>query len=193
MRYVPLTALGLLGAVEAAGALNRHAERSELYEQAQTRARLLGRPLLVIGDPDAGAHTRILPAYGCGDECVDLNGCPNCDVSYQVDITRFTGIPDDSRVVFVACVLEYVDDFEAAWSELLRIAGDKDNLFVATVQPWTFTGSLYPGARWHLHERRVTNGRPVYDVGEVTAFDRWMSYGLLGGLLVWALWPKTKT
>jgi len=58
------------------------------------------------------------------------------------------GIVDDSAVVFVSCVLEYVSDPEAALHELRRMAGTRDNLFIVFVEPWTFTAALYPGARW---------------------------------------------
>lgn len=74
-------------------------------------------------------------------------------------------LPDDSRVVFVSCVLEYVDDFNAAWSEICRVAGGKENVFVAIVQPWTLTGSLYPGATWSL-QNVASEGRPQYVASE---------------------------
>jgi hypothetical protein len=32
--------------------------------------------------------------------------------------------------------------------ELRRIAGSPENLFDVSVQPWTLTAALYPGARW---------------------------------------------
>jgi hypothetical protein len=68
----------------------------------------------VIGDPDAGMHTRLMRAYGCGDVCVDLNGCPKCPVTVVADITKgpIPDVADDSAVVFVSCVLEYVSEIE---------------------------------------------------------------------------------
>jgi hypothetical protein len=76
---------------------------------AMERASALGRRLVVIGDPDAGLHTRLMRAYGCGDVCVDLNGCPRCPVTVVADITKgpIADIADDSAVVFVSCVFEY--------------------------------------------------------------------------------------
>jgi hypothetical protein len=63
------------------------------------------------------------------------------------------GIANDSAVVFVSCVLEYVSDPQAAWREVLRMAGSPENVFLVRVQPWTATAALYPGARSTLARR----------------------------------------
>ncbi|MCY1062153.1 methyltransferase domain-containing protein [Nannocystis sp. SCPEA4] len=138
---------GVLG-LEGLAALFRFNARSSLFAAAVARAQALGRPLVVVGDPDAGMHTRLARAYGCGDVCVDLGGCPLCPVAIAADITKPLPFADNSVVVFVACVFEYVDNVEAAYAELLRVAGSPDNLFVVNVQPWTLTAHLYPGANW---------------------------------------------
>lgn len=139
-----------LAAAESLFAAQRWQRRRTLFAAATRRALDLGRPLVVIGDPNAGAHTSLMPAYGCGDLCIDLRGCPRCINHRAADITQgpLAGVADDSAVAFVSCVLEYVDDLESARREILRIAGDPANIFVVTVQPWTFTAALYPGARW---------------------------------------------
>lgn len=82
--------------------------------------------------------------YGCGDITIDLapSKCPN---SIQADITQPLSIADDSVVVVVMCVLEYVSDVNAALAEINRISGG--NLFVVRVEPWTLTSVLYPGAK----------------------------------------------
>jgi hypothetical protein len=146
-------------ALEGLGAWLRFSERSSLFAAAVARAKALGRPLVVIGDPDAGMHTRLARAYGCGDVCVDLNGCPLCPVAIAADITKPLPFADNSVVVFVSCVFEYVDNVEAAYAELLRVAGSPDNLFVVAVQPWTITAHLYPGASWAGH---AVNGRVAF-------------------------------
>ncbi len=81
---------------------------------------------------------------------VDINGCPLCKVVQVADITAgpVRGVADDSAVVFVSCVLEYVNDPAAAVHEFRRMAGSPENLFDVAVQPWTLTAALYPGARW---------------------------------------------
>ena len=78
-----LARLALGGALitEAGMALHRFEARRRAFDSAARRAALLQRPLIVVGDPDAGAHTRIIRAYGCGDLCVDLTGCPLCPVT----------------------------------------------------------------------------------------------------------------
>ena len=78
--------LGLLAVSEVAAALLRQRDRRTTFSAAQARARELGRPLVVVGDPHAGAWTSMMPAYGCGDTCVDINGCPGCQTSHTVDL-----------------------------------------------------------------------------------------------------------
>ena len=157
----------LLGAsllVEGGTALRRFRRRREAFEAAVRRATEIGRPLVVVGDPDAGAHTRLLRAYECGDLCVDLRGCPRCQTMKVADITKgpIDGIADDSAVVFVSCVLEYVADPTAALRELARIAGARENLFLVLVEPWTLTATLYPGARWSgIANERIIAMQPV--------------------------------
>lgn len=156
MNWAAWTLVGV-GVLEGGAALVRHSERTSVFAAAVRRATELGRQLVVVGDPDAGLHTRIVRAYGCGDVCVDLNGCPACPTAIAADITKPLPFADNSVVVFVSCVLEYVPKMEAAYRELLRVAGDVTNLFVVTVQPWTVTATLYPGATWRgmSHDGRV--------------------------------------
>lgn len=150
LRTIARVAFAGLAAAEAGFAMQRWQRRRTAFAAAARRALDLGRPLVVVGDPHAGAHTSLMPAYGCGDLCIDLRGCPRCESYRAADITRgpIAGIADDSAVVFVSCVFEYVDDLEAARREIWRIAGDPTNVFAVTVQPWTLTAALYPGARW---------------------------------------------
>jgi len=149
-------ATALIGSTVVGGAA-RWQERRVVFEEAQRRAAATGRRLVVVGDPHAGMQTRVLPAYGCGDVCVDLTGCPACPpgVGVATDITRdrIDRVPDDSAVVYVSCVLEYVSDPEAAVRELMRMAGSQENLFVVSVQPWTLAATFYPGARQTVTRR----------------------------------------
>jgi hypothetical protein len=117
------------------------------------------------------------------DFCVDMNGCPRCEHHAAADITRgpIPGLADDSAVVFVSCVLEYVEDVAAAMAEVRRIAGSDDNLFIVTVQPWTFTAALYPAAR-HA-------GSTAAAMRPVTAGHKFAASALLGALLAAALIP----
>jgi len=191
MRLHNLARLLLGGVVIAEGslALRRFEVRRRRYEAAVGRASELGRPLVVVGDPDAGAHTRLLRAYGCGDLCVDLRGCPRCEVMQAVDLTQGTleGVANDSAVVYVSCVLEYVVDPEAVLRELYRMAGSPENLFLVLVEPYSLTAALYPGARWTGVDREE-------DVAlyPVTLPRKIATAGGLAGLLALALCSRTQ-
>lgn len=166
-------------ALEGFGALHRFRAREVLYREASARALALRRPLVVVGAPRAGFHTKLVPAYGCGDICVDLEGC-ECPISIQADLTKgpVPQIPSDSGVVFCSCVLEYTTDPYAAWSELLRIAGSSDRVYLVTVEPWTLTSVLYPEARWTI----VRKGAEIQ--AEPISFWRKAAYATAVGALV---------
>jgi hypothetical protein len=185
--------LGYAGVIEGTAALIRFRERTAAFELAMERATALGRRLVVIGDPDAGLHTRLLRAYGCGDVCVDANGCPKCPVTVVADITRgpIPDLADDSAVVFVSCVFEYVAELEAALREVSRIAGSPENVFVVTVQPWTLTARLYPGARWRGTVSTTAGGQSV-DMQRVGLEEKLILTGALGLALAAAFWPTRR-
>ena len=83
--------------------------------------------------------------YGCGDVTIDLAPSSSCPVYLRRDITQTLPFKTDSVVVFESCVLEYVDDADAAVAELKRISGD--HVFSVRVEPWTLTSRLYPGTK----------------------------------------------
>lgn len=118
----------------------RRGQRESKYNDAMNAARALGRPLVVVGAPDGG----ITSGYGCGDVTVDI--CDSsCPTSMKADITRPLPFAPNSVVIFVSCVLEYVDDYDAAMKELMRVSGGY--LYIVRVEPWTLTAYLYPGAK----------------------------------------------
>ena len=158
--------LGYAALVESGAAMIRFRERTVAFMSAMERAVALGRRLVVIGDPDAGMHTRV------------------------ADITKGP-IPElaaDSSVVFVSCVLEYVPDLEAALTEIARIAGSADNVFIVNVQPWTLTARLYPNARW----RGTTSVGSKVDMHPVGLDEKLMATGVVGALAAAAFWPRGK-
>lgn len=184
--------LAYVALVEGCAAMIRFRERSLAFRTAAERAEALGRRLVVIGDPDAGFHTRLMRAYGCGDVCVDMNGCPRCPVTVVADISKkIPGVDDDSAVVFIACVLEYVADLNAALAEVLRIAGSHDNIFLVFVQPWTLTARLYPGARWRGAADR--SGDPVVAMTAVSLEEKVITSAALGALAATAFWPQGRS
>lgn len=144
-----LWTLAALGAWEGGWWLRRRSLRSSTFDEAKAQAKRLGRPLVVVGAPDGG----VTSGYGCGDVTIDIvkSDCPN---SIQADITKGIPLADDSAVVFVSCVLEYVGDYDAAMRELCRVSGG--NLYVVRVEPWTLTAYFYPGAKRRVDMKRVS-------------------------------------
>ena len=135
-----------LGAWELAWWARRRARRASQYQAARRAADALRRPLVLIGAPDGG----VTSGYPCGDVTIDLapSSCPN---AIQADITQGTPFADDSCVVFVSCVLEYVSDAQAAIREIERISGG--HAYYCGVEPVTLTAYLYPGAKRTLPAR----------------------------------------
>ena len=138
-----LIGVSLVAAWEGAWWVRRRHLRGAQYECARREATRLGKPLVVVGAPDSGPTS----GYGCGDVTVDVakSSCPN---AIQADITKPLPFADNSVVVFVSCVLEYVSNYDAAMAELRRIAGK--NLYIVRVEPWTLAGWFYPGTRRQL-------------------------------------------
>ena len=192
-KHLARIGLGYAALVEGGAALVRFRERTAAFKAATERAAALGRRLVVIGDPDAGLHTRLLRAYGCGDVCVDQNGCPKCPVTVVADITKgpIQEIADDSAVVFVSCVLEYVVDLQAALAEVARMAGSSTNVFIVTVQPWTLTARLYPGARWRGSTAPAGESHAV-QMTPVSLDEKLAATAALATLATVAFWPRRR-
>lgn len=131
---------GCLSAWEAGWWLERRRRRTVVYTYASNIARVLGRPLVVLGAPDAGSTS----GYGCGDVTVDLVGS-SCPRSIRADVTRGLPFAPNSVVVFCSCVLEYVSNERAAIAEISRVSGGY--AYYVGVEPWTLASRLYPGAR----------------------------------------------
>jgi len=115
-------------------------DRRVLYDSAEKHARLVGKPLLVVGHP-RGRH-------GCGDINIDIaNGhITECPSFIQVDVEDLHIFMDKQfGSVFVSHVLEHVDDIEKAFAELCRVA---DKVFVAYPDWYAFGAYLYPGHKW---------------------------------------------
>ena len=135
-----------LGAWELPGGRAAAPAGASQYQAARAAADALGRPLVLIGAPDGG----VTSGYPCGDVTIDLapSSCPN---AIQADITQGIPFADDSCVVFVSCVLEYVSDVQAAIREIERISGG--HAYYCGVEPVTLTAYLYPGAKRTLPAR----------------------------------------
>jgi len=143
IRQTLLSIAGITALWEGGWWIRRRMLRTSTYAEARKLATKLNKPLIVVGAPDQ----HLTAGYDCGDVTVDLMKT-SCPVAIQADITKPLPFADDSVVVFVSCVLEYVNDINAAYAELERISGG--NLFVVRVEPWTLTAYLYPGTKQQI-------------------------------------------
>ena len=71
------------------------------------------------------------------------------------------------------------------------MAGSADNVFIVTVQPWTLTARLYPGARWR-GTVTTRGGEQAVDMQEVSLEEKLAITGALGVALAAAFWPRRK-
>jgi len=145
---MPAAVALLAGGAEACLWLERRDRRRRTWRAACRRADELDRPLVVVGAPDGG----ITAGYGCGDRTFDL-GPSACPCSEQINLEHdAVPLADASCVVFCSCVLEYIRDWRSALAELERVSGGE--LFLVTVEPFSFAGWMYPGTRrpvpWQL-------------------------------------------
>jgi hypothetical protein len=116
----------LLLASEVYEQYNKKYSHERIYNEAEKSSRILGRPLMILGDP-----YKIMRKSICGNICIDMDGCPKCQVSVKGRMEDILPtMKADSHVIFVSCVLEYVDDIDKVWKELIRIAGTINNIYV---------------------------------------------------------------
>ena len=80
---------------------------------------------------------------------------------------------------------------DAALREVSRIAGSPENVFVVTVQPWTLTARLYPGARWRGTVNSAAGGQSI-DMERVSLEEKLVVSGALGLALAAAFWPERR-
>lgn len=105
------------------------------YDIASSIAEKKNKKLLVVGDPDNG--TPWLPftnkitgyAYGFGDICTDLTGCPNAPegcIKLKGDLYETTkDLESNKYVVFISATLEYIpyQILNKTIENLIRISG----------------------------------------------------------------------
>jgi hypothetical protein len=141
---------------------SRKVKRRVMYKRAKERAKKTGKKLLVIGDPHNGIASKTTGCdYGCGDVCLDLTGCPNCPVSIKGRLEDTIGtINLDEHIVFISCVLEYVDDLDFIKNHLDKM--DQNDLFVVNVEWYSLMAYFYPYF--------ITNERPPNNIFGITEY-----------------------
>jgi hypothetical protein len=127
--------------------VTRRQRQRTVFALAEERAKLTGKPLVVVGDPQQGILVRFLgPTYQCGAVCVDTHGCPACETQIAGRLEDvLPRMADNSAVVYVANVLEQVDDIALIGANLDRISGG--DLFITHTEPASLTGWFWPGMR----------------------------------------------
>jgi hypothetical protein len=184
-----LARLGLSGVAvaETAATWTRWEQRRRLFQAADARARKLGRPLLVVLPRKEGWFNRSMRLYEYGARYPDIFSRRNSPVIFADSLARGIAVQNDSAVLYVACVLEYVTDLRRSMDEILRIAGEPENIYIVTVQPWTLTAALHPAARW----AGIADTHAV-SMGPVTSMHKGAAAGVLLGLAALSLSIKKR-
>lgn len=128
----------------------RREYRRAVFEEAQRRAEELGRPLLVLGDPEAGLLNRMLGRqWQCGTLCIDIKGCGLCPEWVQgrpEDVLR--ELDTNGYVVYDPGAFAKADSGTDFVTELARVSGGE--VFMADADPWTLTAFLGPKRKRRL-------------------------------------------
>ena len=108
--------------------INKVLGQSAIYAMAARCAGATGKPLVVIGAPNAPGtlNTIFGCGYGCGDLCVDIDGAEGCPNVAQMPIQDWLALqPDNSAVLFESEVIMYVprDELDHTIDELKRVSG----------------------------------------------------------------------
>ena len=113
---------------EIAICILRKIKRRIVYAKAKQRSLETGKKLLVIGDPYNGLASKTTGCdYGCGDLCMDLTGCPNCPKTIKGRLEdTITDIKLNEYIIYISCVLEYVDDIEYIQTFLKKVDPDEN-------------------------------------------------------------------
>jgi hypothetical protein len=171
--YAGWTAFGLVAAASAREIYltfgpNRE-ERRTLYQAAAAKAKELGKPLVVLGDPDAGLiHHFLGRDYQCGTICVDPQGCGACTTQQIAgNVTMaLQSMGANSAVIFDGGgVFPFADDGYELANQIKRVAGQ--NVYMFDVGRWTLTS-------WFEPKRK----RTLSDAPPETQFIAWTN-GLL--------------
>jgi len=151
MKYVwwaiGLLAAGVLAREGYLALVVRRRRQAELFQMAKARAAETGKPLVVIGDPDAGLLVRVLGrTYECGSTCIDTFGCPACNQQIAGNLEEILpSLVTNSAVVFVGHGFERVRDPALVAQHLDRISGG--DLFIAHLESASLAAWFTPGHR----------------------------------------------
>lgn len=162
------TILLLLIVYEISLGIIRQKKRHTYFKMAEKRSKELNKPLVVVGDPYYGMgsmiYNRFMKGYGCGDETVDLTGAPKCPNGIKKDILSYlSSKQSNSCVLFISCVLEYVDkkEIDQVIIEIKRVSGSLDNVFIVSVDKNSFAAYFYTDKT--SNSNQIVFGPPEYN------------------------------
>lgn len=126
----------------------RQYQRNKIYEMAEKHAKKLKKILVVVGDPYYGKGSKFynifMDGYKCGDKTVDLTGAPKCPNGIKNDLYNYLKTQEsNSQIIFISCVLEYIDNIAETVEELYRVTGGPENIFVVTVKEHSLAAYFY--------------------------------------------------
>jgi len=145
--------------------LYRQYQRNYIYKIAKNVSNELKKPLVVIGDPYNGVGSNIynlfMDGYECGDETIDITGAPLCENGKKIDLLSYLKLqPSNSKILFISCVLEYVDDLDEIIEELYRVSYN-NNIFIVTVNEYSLFAYIY--RQQDHYSKNIIYGPPKYD------------------------------
>ncbi len=166
MKYLTTltTLIALIAIWELIIACNRKVRRRLIYAKAEKKAKQTNKYLIVIGDPDNGAFSKLTGRdYGEGDITIDITGCPGCKNGVKLRAEdALPVLPDNSCVIFVSCVLEYVNDIKSVAHHINRVSGG--DYYIVNVEPYCLTAYYYFGKYFTGEEdtkRVIYNTKPI--------------------------------
>lgn len=147
VRAVARLGLGGVALAEVMATWKRWEQRRTLFVTADEHARKAGRRLIVVLPPAESQLTRAMNLYEYGTRYADVFRRAGVGIRAHVLARGLPEVVADSAIVYVACALEYVDDLQRTMAEILRIAGNVENIYIVTVQPWTLTAACSAARR----------------------------------------------
>lgn len=149
--------------------IRRNWRRFTRYNAAKETAKRKNKKLLVIGATDTGGISGQISSqlhlYGCGDVCIDMEGCRACEKSIKGRIEDILPTLDtDSFVIYVSVVLEYVDDLEFVIKELERVSGgDLYVVYIDNIIDGPFDSYFdYKSKKTYKGNWRIVSGPPYW-------------------------------
>ena len=148
-----LAVFGAAAVTDVAATALRWRDRTKLFKEAERVAHSRGKPLLVVGRPYGWSdrNQAFLKRHGCGDVCIDITGCDECQGGLKADVADLSRFPSGYfGAAFASCTLEHVEDLPAAWAELNRVTNG--NVFVVHPQNWSPFAYTCRSHKWVIDE-----------------------------------------